>query len=204
MVEQPAFLKGLTDMEEMCTSRVLPLMQVRYTKGRQLCYKDHIVNFHHNIATVATKLPRLPEDCEVVVIRPEGLDMTQHVDFIVRADKVRQVLLYKIAHDPAYADLVAPDEEALSQLPENGSVVNRLTVLREGRQNDEAPDAAGPIDAAGDAGGEEGEEPEQFVGGVLNLGNGRRRREVQEVRDGADVIVNGPRYEEQVVVRQFL
>ena len=32
-------------MEEMLIARIKVCMQVRWTKGRQLCYQDHIVNF---------------------------------------------------------------------------------------------------------------------------------------------------------------
>ncbi|KAF7300847.1 hypothetical protein MKEN_01310700 [Mycena kentingensis (nom. inval.)] len=117
----PPQLQYLTDLEEMLISRVKTVMQVRYTKGRQLCYKDHIVNLPQNIVEIATKLPRLPEEVDMVIIRRESVDLTQHVDYVVRREKVRDALLYKMAHDPAYADLQL-DEEALSQLPENASV----------------------------------------------------------------------------------
>jgi hypothetical protein len=49
-------LKGLTDME---VARVKACMLVRWTKGRQLCYQDPVVNFRQDIAEIATKLPRL-------------------------------------------------------------------------------------------------------------------------------------------------
>ncbi|OBZ66500.1 hypothetical protein A0H81_13517 [Grifola frondosa] len=87
-LERPACLRNLTDMEEMLISRVLPMMQVRYTKGRQLCYKEHIVNFPQDISVVASHLPRLPEETECVIIRRENTDMSRHVDFIVRRDRM--------------------------------------------------------------------------------------------------------------------
>ncbi|KAJ7589921.1 hypothetical protein C8J56DRAFT_783711, partial [Mycena floridula] len=49
----PECLKGLTDMEEMLIARMKTIMQVRWTKGRQLCYQDHIVNLPQNIDEVA-------------------------------------------------------------------------------------------------------------------------------------------------------
>ena len=49
-------------MEEMLIARVKVCMQVRWTKGRQLCYQDHIV-----------ELPRLPEDTDIIIIRKEML-----------------------------------------------------------------------------------------------------------------------------------
>lgn len=69
-------------------------MQVRWTKGRQLCYRDHIVNFPQNISEIATKLPAsgLPEDVDMVIIRREDVDLTHHVNYVVRKDKFRAAL----------------------------------------------------------------------------------------------------------------
>ncbi|KAJ7048267.1 hypothetical protein C8F01DRAFT_1005926, partial [Mycena amicta] len=39
----PPELRYLTDMEEMLIARTKTVMQVRWTTGRQLSYKDHIV-----------------------------------------------------------------------------------------------------------------------------------------------------------------
>ncbi|CAK5270706.1 unnamed protein product [Mycena citricolor] len=195
----PPCLQNLTDMEEMLIARTKTIMQVRWTKGRQLSYKDHIINFPQNIENVAAKLPRLPEDIDIVIIRREGVDLSQHVDYVVRRDKVRDALEYKIAHDPDYANLGAPDEATLSQLPLNGSVVNRLSVCREGRQDGQAAMPAGPVQAAAVSGDndEEGESA-TTVGGVLNLGN-PVREEVTEIRDGANRAISGLRYEQTVI-----
>ncbi|KAJ7578869.1 hypothetical protein C8J56DRAFT_797036, partial [Mycena floridula] len=72
----PPCLKGLTDMEEMLIARTKTVMQVRWTKGRQLCYKDHIVNLPQNIEEVAEKLPRLPEEVDMVIIHCDDVDMS--------------------------------------------------------------------------------------------------------------------------------
>jgi hypothetical protein len=183
-------------MEEMLIARTKTVMQVRWTKGRQLCYKDHIVNLQQNISEIATKLPRLPEEVDLVIIRREDVDMTHHIDYVVRRDKVRQALEYKIAHDPAYADLGRPDEEALSQLPEYGTVVDRIPTCREGRQSEGVPQAAGPTEAAGI--GAANDDGGVFVGGILDLGN-RTREEVVEMRNGAGAILREPAYQQTIV-----
>ncbi|KAJ7860996.1 hypothetical protein B0H14DRAFT_2210845, partial [Mycena olivaceomarginata] len=118
----------LTDMEEMLIARVKPIMQVRWTRGHQLCYKDHIVNLPQDISSIAQALPRLPEDIDMVIIRRDGVNLEGHVDFIVRRGKVRRALQYKIQKDPQYADLGAPDEAMLARLPEKGSVANRIPI----------------------------------------------------------------------------
>ncbi|KAJ3505917.1 hypothetical protein NLJ89_g7163 [Agrocybe chaxingu] len=193
----PPCLQGLTDMEDMLIARVKSYMQVRWTRGRQLAYQDHIVNFRQDTSAIATKLPRLPEDTDIVIIRKEDVDLSRHVDFTVRRDKVVAALQYKIDHDPHYADLVI-DEEAVAQLPENGSVAHRLPTCREGRQNEtETSMPAGPDSAAGDQGVEEGIN-EQVVGGVIDLGT-HQRAEVDHLREAANNVVRGARYEHTII-----
>lgn len=81
-----------------------------------------------------------------MIIRQEGTDLEQHVDFMVRREKVRAALEWKIANDPHYADLQL-DEDALAQLPESGSVVGRLQTAREGRQDGLQAQGQGPENA---------------------------------------------------------
>lgn len=203
-LEVPSCLKGLTDMEDMLIARVKSYMQVRWTKGRQLCYQDHIVNFRQDITEVANRLPRLPEETDIVIIRREDVDLNRHVDFIVRREKVATALRYKKQHDPDYADLQI-DEDILMQLPINGSVADRIPTCLEGRQdghNQVPAMPAGPVQAAGE--GEVTEHDnidEQFVGGVLNLGV-QGHVEVDEIRDGANNVVQGLHYEQHIVSRE--
>jgi hypothetical protein len=53
----------------MLIARIKPVMHVRYTRGHQLCYKDHIINLPQDITEVAERLPRLPQDLDIVIIR---------------------------------------------------------------------------------------------------------------------------------------
>ncbi|KAF5336454.1 hypothetical protein D9611_006665 [Ephemerocybe angulata] len=173
----------------MLISRIKTYMQVRYTSGRQLSYKDHIINFRQDISTIATRLPRLPEDVDLVIIRQEGTDLEQHVDFMVRREKVRAALEWKIANDPHYADLQL-DEDALAQLPESGSVVGRLQTAREGRQDGLQAQGQGPENATAPEADDADDGNSQTVAGVMDL-NGIGRTEVQEIRSGAEEVVNG-------------
>lgn len=183
-------------MEDMLIAQVKSYMQVRWTKGRQLCYQDHIINFRQDITEIATHLPRMPEETDLVIIRKEDVDLSRHVDFTVRRSKVKAALEYKIANDPNYADLII-DENALSQLPVNGSVADRIPTCREGRQDGGAmpvgPDAAVATD---DEDNEVGNT--QFVGGVVDLGN-QERPEVEHLRQGAAEAIRGARYEQNIV-----
>ena len=181
-------------MEDMLIARVKTYMQVRWTKGRQLCYQDHIVNFRQDITEIATRLPRLPDGTDIVIIRKDDVDLSRHVDFIVRRAKVQAALEYKIEHDPDYADLTV-DHDILLQLPENGSVADRLSTCRDGRQ-DGAEMPARPDSAADNGQGDS--EDEQLVGGVIDLGN-VVQREVEQLRQGAVRAVAGTRYEQTIV-----
>ena len=181
-------------MEDMLIARIKSYMQVRWTKGRQLCYNDHIINFRQDITDIVTKLPRLPEETDIVIIRKDDVDLSQHVDFIVRRDKVKAALEYKIVHDPEYADLTI-DHEALNGLPENDSVADRLPTCREGRQDGAAAMPVGP-DAAAAAGTEDG--GGCHVGGILELGN-PERPEIEQLRRGAREAIQGTRYEQTIV-----
>lgn len=73
--EQLACLKGLTKLEEMLIARVMPLMQVRHTRGGQTCYKEHIANLPQDIRPLAIHSPQLPENVDIVLIRKESVDM---------------------------------------------------------------------------------------------------------------------------------
>lgn len=189
-------------MEELLIARVVPIMQVRYTKGGQLRYKDHIVNFPQDISVIASSLPRLPEDVDMVVIRCESAELDNHIDFIVRREKVLLALQYKKMHDPHYADVII-DHAALSQLPESGSVAARIRTCRVGRQQQDAPQAAGPTEAAGDGGlgedHEHGEEHTPTVGGVLNI-NQPHVTEIQAVRSRVTEVLQGVSAQEPVIV----
>jgi hypothetical protein len=180
-------------MEDMLIARVKTYMQIRWTRGRQLSYHDHIVNFRQDIADVACRLPRLPDSVDVVVIRKDDVDLTRHVDFVVRREKVKDALLYKIAHDRNYNDLVV-DDDVLSQLPENGSVAHRLPTCREGRQ-DGGPLPAGPDNAA-HADDDDGDR--SFVGGVMDVGN-EDRPEIERLRFAAREVVHGSPYNQTIV-----
>jgi hypothetical protein len=173
--------------------RVKSYMQVRWTKGRQLCYQDHIVNFRQDITEIATRLPRLPDRTDIVVIRKEDVDPSRHVDLMVRREKEKAALQYKIAHDPDYADLIVDD--VLRHLPENGSVADRIPTCREDRQDGGAM-PVGPGAAAADGEGEN--EDELRVGGVMDLRIKNALR-LSNSDVGAAQTIAGMRYEQTIV-----
>ncbi|KAF5331234.1 hypothetical protein D9611_013064 [Ephemerocybe angulata] len=181
-LEVPAVLKGLTDIEEQMISLVKPCMQVRYTKGRQLSFQDHVVNFFQNIGGMAQQLPRLPEDLDIIIIRAHSVqNLDQHIDFIVRRQKILDALRWKKANDPAYAN-VQIDQAALAQLPQSGSVAHRIPTLEQ-RENPGAGAAEpqGPNDAAAN-GEDDDDDGRQVTAGVPSIG-GNQQTEVNAIRE---------------------
>ena len=98
------------------------------------------------------------------------VDLRHHIDYIVCHDKVKKALEWLIAHHSEYSDLQQPDCAALNALPENDTVYERLTVLREGAQAQVAENQTGPHEAAGDT-DDTDEDGITCVAGVANLGN---------------------------------
>ncbi|CAE6994931.1 hypothetical protein PTTW11_00008 [Pyrenophora teres f. teres] len=65
-----AGLEPLTQIEEMLIARVHCFVEVRQVRGVQYKYKGHVVNFLTNTPKVYNRLPLLPEDLDVILIRP--------------------------------------------------------------------------------------------------------------------------------------
>ena len=199
---QPLCLTGLTDIEEMLIARIKPVMHVRYTTGRQLCYKDHIVNLPQDISDVAQRLPRLPQDLDLLIIRRQDDDLTRHVDYLCRRHVVHDALLYKIANDPNYADLQQPDNDALLSLPLHGSVAHMIPEYIQPNQSAHtAPAPSGPSEAAHvlPEQNEDDDDNERSVAGILNV-SPSSLSEAEHVRRGVRHVLQHPRLDSQNVI----
>jgi hypothetical protein len=67
----PSHLPELTDIEQMLVAPVHISMQMAHVKGAQYRYKGHVMTFLRDVPDVVTILPRLPQHCQVVIIRPK-------------------------------------------------------------------------------------------------------------------------------------
>lgn len=188
----------------------LPMMQVRYTRGRQLCYKENICCLPQDVPSVAEHLPRMPEECDIVIIRREGVDMSKHVDFMVRGPKIYDALKYKIEHDPSYSHVCLDDPEVirrLDSLPSHfASMADRIPTLVDQSPDEEAQDIpSSPSEAAVDsnAEGDDGQDDDPAMLGVLNLGQ-LQRDEVHEIRQETNDLLQHPTYDQQYIVRLTL
>ncbi|KAK1917295.1 hypothetical protein P3342_000008 [Pyrenophora teres f. teres] len=64
-----AGLEPLTQIQEMLIARVHCFVEVRQVRGVQYKYKGHVVNFLTNTPKDYNRLPLLPEDLDVILIR---------------------------------------------------------------------------------------------------------------------------------------
>ena len=127
----PTELLGLTQVEEMLISAVMPMMSIYRLPYGQYGYSGHVINFPQDVLSFARTLPRLPSQLDVVVVRKQGVDQT-HRDFRVRRTVVEQALRYLVTHNKYYrANDVRIDEEALLLLPEDGSLCDFDPVVLE-------------------------------------------------------------------------
>ena len=65
-------LQGLTQVEEMLISAVLPIMTLYRLPQGQYGYSGHVINLPQDVASFVNSLPRHPADIDVIVIRKEA------------------------------------------------------------------------------------------------------------------------------------
>jgi hypothetical protein len=107
----PLELEPLTQVEEMLTARVHCFVEIRQVRDVQYKYKGHVVNFLTNTPKIYNRLPLLPEDLDVIIVRPYYLNKDPRMRRQFRADtKVRKHvikawLLYLKSNHPGYRDI---------------------------------------------------------------------------------------------------
>ena len=69
-------LQGLTQVEEMLVAAVMPIMSIYRLPHGQYGYTGHVINLPQDVMSFAHRLPRLPSDLDVVVVRKEGADQS--------------------------------------------------------------------------------------------------------------------------------
>ena len=75
-------MQGLTQVEEMLISAVLPIMTLYRLPHGQYGYSGHVITLPQDVASFANNLPRLPSDLDIIVVRKEGAAQSHH-DFRV-------------------------------------------------------------------------------------------------------------------------
>ncbi|KJZ69477.1 hypothetical protein HIM_11139 [Hirsutella minnesotensis 3608] len=126
--EVPGNLPDLTMVEEMLIARVHVHVKVLQVRGAQYKYRGHVVHFLRNVGRLFEELPVLPEELDIVLLRPpdmeEGPRFQQQFarDFRVRRSCLLTWLYYLQRHHPGYRDVVVR-QDRLQRLPLDGSIV---------------------------------------------------------------------------------
>lgn len=155
----PAGLPELSRVEERLMARVHAHVEVFVYRGHAHKYRGQVVNFLRDAGRVYRRLPRLPGELDVILVRPSNFNPEQPQvarqfgrDFWVRRSSVRAWLDFLVAHHPGYRDVVV-DQDRLSRLPEDGSVADQLAIeetdpARVDEAVDEADDESDLVDEA--------------------------------------------------------
>jgi hypothetical protein len=124
-------LPELSQVEEMLIARVHVFIEVRQVRGQQYKYKGHIVNFLRDTGRVYNTLPLLPNDLDIVILRPSNTSADPRMqrqfvrDFKVRRGAVLQWLLFLRDHHAGYRDIEI-SQEALNRLPVDDNVIDDI------------------------------------------------------------------------------
>ena len=125
----PDVLRNLTMIEEILIARVHPVISLYKIRGNQTAYSGNVINFKQDITHLFSSLPPYPSDINAVVFAcrntPHGV-----IEFRVRSQVVRNALHWLKQNHRYYYDIVI-DEEALSQLPDDGDYASFLPNLDE-------------------------------------------------------------------------
>ena len=142
--------QGLTQVEEMLISAVMPVMSIYRLPHGQYGYKGHIINLPQDVSAFATSLPRLPSELDIVLVRKEGT----HHDFRVRKLVVLRALKWLKQHNKYYRNIEI-NLDALNLLPDDGELpgkygltVSHDKVEEEEEEEEELSDDKDPHDAS--------------------------------------------------------
>ena len=89
--------QGLTQVDEMLISSVLPIMSLYKLPHGQYAYSGHVINLPQDVASFAKSLPRQPSDLDVIIVRKEGAT-DSHRDFRLRRAVVLHALQWLVAN----------------------------------------------------------------------------------------------------------
>jgi hypothetical protein len=142
-------------MEEMLISPIHALLQVWQVRGGQTKYAGHCCNFPRDVAILHNRLPLLPRDTDVVILRHKAMadDLPVFEDFRVRREPIRQWLEKLSLHHPSFTsgDVVF-DPALLGTLPEDANVFGDLRSIEQ--ETVDFADPADPVDEQGPGQGE--------------------------------------------------
>ncbi|KAK3916788.1 Protein RMD9, mitochondrial [Frankliniella fusca] len=104
--------------------KIHPVVSVIKLKGHQLGYQGNVINFPQDVKEFAKKLPHKISDLSCVLTIRASKNM-KPVDFQVRAEKVKNALLWLKNNNKYYFD-VQISEDNVNALPEDDNVFELL------------------------------------------------------------------------------
>ncbi|KAN0068857.1 hypothetical protein V8E54_013026 [Elaphomyces granulatus] len=145
--EVPEHLPALSQVEEMLIARVHLHLEAKRIRGLQYQYTGHTVCFMNDSTKLYDTLPLLPRHLDLFLLRPPqsgGPLPRQYLnDFKVNRSKIVQWLTFLQRNCPAYRDILI-DADALSQLPEDGNVLDDILTLDDDLDGGDATDSDPP------------------------------------------------------------
>ena len=128
-IDIKAYLEELTMVEEMLISPILAIMSIYRLPGGALINRGFCANFQQDIQPLVTKLPRLPKDIPILILKK--IDQENNIkQFLVNRKRIEKVLIYLCQHNPAYiAHGIKLDVNALNSLPDNSIPYDLPTVV---------------------------------------------------------------------------
>ena len=108
------------------------MMQAWLVKGGQSKYSGHCCSFINDITKIVQKIPILPEDLDIAIIRAKTTDDVDHPllasndSFHVKHERLTDNLQVLAQFHPWFHVPDRIDWNSLNSLPEDGSVFHRL------------------------------------------------------------------------------
>lgn len=145
----PAYLPVLTQIEEMVIAWSHVQMMIKRYRGHQYHYTGHCVSFAQEIIKTVSILPNLPEELDIILLRPSGQRLDQHRyrqqfehDFWVRRSCILAWLRFLQAHHPDYKYITICSDR-LQSLPLDGDISDSLTSIDTDEAEDPQPEVLG-------------------------------------------------------------
>lgn len=137
----PEPLTGLSFIEQLLISRVKVCLTVFKLRGGQYGYNRQVINFNQDVTELATVLPHsLNSLSNVLIVKRQRDTLTTFSEFRVRKMKVWNAIRCLMAIHSGYRNIVTVDENVLSSLTDDDSVVNQLTQFTISSEEERAVD----------------------------------------------------------------
>jgi hypothetical protein len=109
----PPALSSLNALERRMVAIVIPFVTIFFPRIQNASAhtRGHCSTFANDIPSWVRKLPRKPNECQIVYARVGGNRDAQqwHVDVEISAQRLRDALGYLIANHPSYAQIEVDD-----------------------------------------------------------------------------------------------